>query len=231
MPYAGLAIYFLLTVWTVAAIILGLKVLIGITLFQAFVVCGLGFVVLLILQRTLGYPFISAIHWLSGKLLGIELTIDKKRLQQILETASPQPEISFPGEDNQQEETKTDHAGIWQRYLAEMSLFIAPISDKLLKISNPQQQAEIRKFKRIFKYLGIGLLSLVVITLISPARGEFLAWHLALDDATRLMVDLIGFSLMLLFLGLFLEALTSPIEALGWWAGWYSPRLVYAQES
>ena len=32
---------------------------------------------------------------------------------------------------------------------------IAPVSQKLLKTSHPQQQAEIRKFKRIFKYLGI----------------------------------------------------------------------------
>lgn len=229
LPYAGRAIYILLILWSVAALAVGLTVLLNIALLHAFIASLLGFLVLLVFQRTIGYPFIFAVHWLTEKLLGVELVIDKKHLQKIVDSGiNPEELEKDTGDETEEEKTKKE--ALWHNYLTEMSLFISPISKNFLRIGHHLEVVKIQNLKTVLEYVGLGFLGLCLILLFSPAKTWLQEGFFALDDAVRLTFDLIGFSLLLLFLGLFLEALTSPLEALGWWAGWYSPSRVYAEE-
>ncbi len=235
LPYAGETLYGLLTIWSVLAIATGLTVLTGTGFLQALSACGLGFLLLLILQRTLGYPLIFAVHWLSEKLLGFELFIDKQHLRPLLESSPnlrpiEKSQIGVAEAINSTPEN-SDSDSRWQQYFSRMSLFVAPLNQRMVSVINRHKWAEMRKFKRVLKYVCLAFLAIAVLILISPAKGPLLAWHLALDDVTRLVLDLVGFSLLLVFLALFVEAFTSPIEALGWWAGWYAAVPVFAEES
>ena len=94
-----------------------------------------------------------------------------------------------------------------------MSLFISPISKIFLRIGHHLEVVKTQNLKTFLEYVGLGFLGLCLILLFSPAKTWLQEGFFALDDAVRLTFDLIGFSLLLLFLGLFLEALTSPLEA------------------
>lgn len=73
--------------------------------------------------------------------------------------------------------------------------------------------------------IGLALFGVVFVLLLSylPAfRSDFL---LTLSDTERLIVDLLGIG----FVALIIAALLSPLEALGWWAGWYGDRVKTTQ--
>mgnify|MGYP002776987925 CR=1 FL=1 len=72
--------------------------------------------------------------------------------------------------------------------------------------------------KKVSFFLGV----LVVGTLLFPLLLHLIQWaFLALDVTTQLIVKLVAIALLA---GL-VAALLSPLEALGWWAGWYGDRV------
>lgn len=77
------------------------------------------------------------------------------------------------------------------------------------------------RLKRSAKLLGIGLIVLFCVTLFPHLHTRWLGWYTALDDGLRLVVDLIGIS----FIAFLFAVLLAPLEALGWWAGWYGDGL------
>jgi predicted Abi (CAAX) family protease len=75
------------------------------------------------------------------------------------------------------------------------------------------------------KLIGLALFGVVLVLLLSylPAfRNDFL---LTLSGTERLILDLLGIGLI----ALIIAALLSPLEALGWWAGWYGDRVKTTQ--
>ncbi|HEY9845176.1 MAG TPA: hypothetical protein V6D03_03175, partial [Candidatus Caenarcaniphilales bacterium] len=77
------------------------------------------------------------------------------------------------------------------------------------------------RLKQSTKLIGVGLLALLGATLFPHLHTRWLVWYSALDDGLRLAIDLIGMSLI----AFLFAALLAPLEALGWWAGWYGDRL------
>ncbi|NJM72182.1 MAG: CAAX protease [Scytonema sp. RU_4_4] len=71
--------------------------------------------------------------------------------------------------------------------------------------------------KRVSKFLGIIFIALLCTVLFPQLRHVWFVWYNALGSALKLTVDLLQISLIaVLFAGLLV-----PLEALGWWAGWY----------
>jgi predicted Abi (CAAX) family protease len=65
--------------------------------------------------------------------------------------------------------------------------------------------------------IGLGLLALLASVLIPALREPVLLAYLGLKKTFGFLVDLLGISLIAFIFGAFL----APLEALGWWAGWY----------
>jgi len=69
------------------------------------------------------------------------------------------------------------------------------------------------------------LLTLLILVggslLFPPVRYLIAAAFLALDVTTQLILKLVSISIV----ALLVAALLSPLEALGWWAGWYGDRV------
>lgn len=75
--------------------------------------------------------------------------------------------------------------------------------------------------KRIITFLGIVFIALLCTLLFTPLSHLWLVWYNALGGALKLSVDLLQISLIaVLFAGLLV-----PLEALGWWAGWYGDKI------
>ncbi len=69
--------------------------------------------------------------------------------------------------------------------------------------------------------LGLGALALVLVLLLPHLHPLIPALRATLSDIERLTLDLVQIGL----LALILAALLSPLESLGWWAGWYGDQV------
>lgn len=86
LPYLGVPISVLLSIWSFLAFLKGLIVTLGLSLWQAFWCAALGWAVFQISQRTIGRPIAVLGEWLENKVAGVKLVTDLKKIEQILET-------------------------------------------------------------------------------------------------------------------------------------------------
>ncbi|MGE5656931.1 MAG: hypothetical protein ACM37W_09970 [Actinomycetota bacterium] len=86
MPYFGVPIQVLLSLWTLLAFVRGFNIATGFGLWEVFGCSLLGWLVLQILQRTIGRPIATLGAWLSNTAAGINLVTDLRGLETLLET-------------------------------------------------------------------------------------------------------------------------------------------------
>ncbi|MGH8000887.1 MAG: hypothetical protein ACREPR_16035, partial [Brasilonema sp.] len=89
LPYLGVPIQVLLSIWTLLAFVMGLRVALDISVWQALWCGVLGWVVFQIVQRTIGRPVTGLGKWLSNTVAGTHLVTDIQGLEQLLQ-AGPQ---------------------------------------------------------------------------------------------------------------------------------------------
>ncbi|MBD2231738.1 CAAX protease [Phormidium tenue] len=83
-----------------------------------------------------------------------------------------------------------------------------------------------RRLTLLWIYGSLGLLALVVALSLEPLRGLMTQWY-GQSRPARWFADLIWIGAIALVVG----AMLAPLEALGWWAGWYSDDGASAQPS
>jgi hypothetical protein len=86
MPYFGVPIQVLLSLWTLLAFVLGFNTATGFGPWQAFSCSVLGWLVWQILQRTIGKPIATLGSWLSNTAAGTHLVTNLRGLENLLET-------------------------------------------------------------------------------------------------------------------------------------------------
>lgn len=89
LPYLGVPIQVLLSIWTLLAFVTGLRVALGLTVWQALWCSVLGWLVFQIVQRTIGRPVAIIGKWVSNTVAGTRLVTDIQGLEQLLR-AGPQ---------------------------------------------------------------------------------------------------------------------------------------------
>ncbi len=108
-PYFGNAIFVLLSIWTLLAVVVGVE---GITMlgrWDAFASAALGWVGLQLLQKTVGQPIASLAQWITNWAAGEDLITNRTRLAQELyaglrvsiEEAPPTPAKAAKTTDDQ----------------------------------------------------------------------------------------------------------------------------------
>lgn len=86
LPYAGVTISVLISIWTLLSSIRGLGVTLGLAIWPAFWCTALGWIVFQILQRTIGRPVTAIGQWLANQAAGVQLITNLKAWEQSLET-------------------------------------------------------------------------------------------------------------------------------------------------
>jgi hypothetical protein len=84
LPYLGLPISTLLSIWSFLAFLTGLKAALGLDLWQAFGCGVLGWAVFEGLQRTIGRPLAGLGRWLTNTTAGVNLATNLKDLEQLV---------------------------------------------------------------------------------------------------------------------------------------------------
>lgn len=96
LPYFGGGIFVLLSIWTLLAVVVGIDVVAALGRWEAFASAALGWVVLQLLQKTVGQPIASLGQWITNWAAGEELITNRTRLAQELYAGlrSHPPQIS-----------------------------------------------------------------------------------------------------------------------------------------
>jgi len=90
LPYLGVPISIVLSVWSFLAFLTGLTATLSLGDWQAFWCGALGWAVLQVLQRTIGRPVAAVGRWLADTVAGVNLVTDLKGLEQIVESGLQQ---------------------------------------------------------------------------------------------------------------------------------------------
>lgn len=85
LPYLGVPISVLLSLWTLLAFVIGFDVATGLSFWQSFGCAVLGWGVFQILQRTIGRPAAVVSRWLSNTAAGVNLVTSIQGLEQLVE--------------------------------------------------------------------------------------------------------------------------------------------------
>ncbi len=78
-----------------------------------------------------------------------------------------------------------------------------------------------KKSRKFLKLLGFGSIAFLAVVLLSKTSNWLIALYDSLSEGIKLVIDLAGIGLI----ALIFAAVLAPLEALGWWAGWYGDSL------
>ncbi|MEL6490988.1 MAG: hypothetical protein AAFQ95_13600 [Cyanobacteria bacterium J06621_3] len=84
IPYFGSAIFVILSIWTLLAVVVGLESITTLGLWEAFASAASGWVMLQLLQKTVGQPIASLGQWITNWAAGEQLITNRVRLAEEL---------------------------------------------------------------------------------------------------------------------------------------------------
>ncbi len=84
LPYLGVPISIILSIWSFLAFLVGIRATLGLDLWQGFWCGVLGWAVLQLLQRTVGRPVANIGKWIRNSVAGVPLVTDLKDLERII---------------------------------------------------------------------------------------------------------------------------------------------------
>ncbi len=91
MPFFGVPVLILLSLWSLLAVIIGIGVTLSLPLWQALLCSVLGWLVLQLLERTVGRPVVAARNWLRRSAAGSEVVTDIHGLEVLTGVTSETP--------------------------------------------------------------------------------------------------------------------------------------------
>lgn len=95
LPYFGGPISTLLQLWSLLAVLLGAMAALELAPLQAVASVVLGGLLLMTLERTVGRPILALARWVRGRVAGVQLVTDRRRLRSLID-AGPDPGLSPP---------------------------------------------------------------------------------------------------------------------------------------
>lgn len=193
IPYFGVPILTLLSLWSLLAMVVGLSVVLDTSTWQAFAAVGFGWFTLQILQNTIGQPLAECGNWLVDQVAGVQLV--------------RRPQAVF--------------AMMQQRLLSWGNSASSSSRQKQEKSSRSRHQ------QQIIGLFTLGCITFVVMLILSPVQNWWFGWSADLGSIPKLVFDLFWIG----FIGIVVAALLAPLEALGWWAGWYSDEIDDSKEN
>jgi len=238
LPYAGVPILNGLAVWHLLSMVTGVSAIAQMGATNAFAYVAFGWFTLHLLEGTIGRPIAQLGRRLTQRVAGVDLVSERSELAGVVEAGSKTRSAPLGSQSGAERSVKTSagdsatesilrsSAAIPQPFAAD----ITAQSANLAAIQIPSQENETlgvrleHRFQGINQVIRLGLillgmllLFLIVALLMRPIRLNLFTWHENLPRMVRWVFDLTWIGLVaMVFAGLL-----APLEALGWWAGWY----------
>ncbi|MBV9390056.1 MAG: hypothetical protein JOZ78_26835 [Chroococcidiopsidaceae cyanobacterium CP_BM_ER_R8_30] len=240
LPYAGVPLLNLLSVWHLLAMVAGVSAVASLSPSgvniqlggaNAFAHVAFGWFTLHLLQGTIGQPIAELGRRLMQLVAGVDLVSERSELTKLVQSGLETRLVSIgsdqavktPEGDSTSESIPRAASQPTEAATTAQSASLAPI-----QIPSPDIETvgvglahRLQGIPQVIRLglilLGMLLLFLIFALLLRPIRLSLFRWHENLPRLVRWTFDLGWIGLVaLIFAGLL-----APLEALGWWAGWY----------
>ncbi len=210
MPYLGEPIFFGLSLWGFLIILTNFAKETGLNIWQSFSCVIWGWFVLRLIQQTIGHPLAIIGERLLNGVAGVKLVRDSEELSKIVASRRLTVPTSTPS-SSQLENSKTGDKITETNVTPEQP--ISPNESPQVEetVSTDVQTVPVKKESSWFdlsKNQSLGLIGVILATILT-----------AIGLAKLAAIVAIGF---ILIVG---TAVLSPLESLGWWAGWYGDKV------
>ncbi|MGB3493172.1 MAG: hypothetical protein WBA57_10615 [Elainellaceae cyanobacterium] len=242
MPYLGVPLLSLLSVWFLLAMVVGVGAVVNVSISAAFSYVALGWIVLQVLQNTVGQPIATLGSRLASAIAGVDLVTQRRDVMNLVGDRLADASATWANEFRERvtEIRQLYREGIHPPSLSGVSDSSAPASDSSVPASDssvpaadsqepslaslsqrsaatPSKQVWETTLKTMVGLLGIVILTVVVVVFLRPVREWLFAWHNQLPRLFQLMFNLAWIGIV----GVAVAGVLAPLETLGWWAGWY----------
>jgi len=247
LPYLGVPILRLLSIWNLLAMVVGFGAVANIGVGFAFGYVAFGWFVKEMLENTIGQPISQLGKAIADRAAGVTLVQDRRELAESLrsrfsaapsplipasQTTAASPAIVSASQPFQTEPDLTrSHSPTPQPVPPASTQLSAPLSSATVhsraghEDSLARLKFQVSSIPQPIKLLVsllilIGLFGLVA-TLLEPIRNGIFGWYETQPRFTRFIFDLAWIGVVaLIFAGLL-----APFETLGWWAGWFGDQV------
>jgi predicted Abi (CAAX) family protease len=218
LPYFGVPLLRVLSVWHLLAMVAGFAAIAGTGLGRAFGYVVFGWLVLELLQRTIGQPIANLGQWLANRVAGVALTTSKPELLALFRDRVA--DISTTWQEELSERIAEFRQGNLIGAIAGDPTAGQGISEWVNSkgLVKARQAKKIKTVKTILGLLAMALFAFAVVVLLGPVREWWFGSYNNLPYLLRLTLDL----LWILAIAIVVAGLLAPLETLGWWAGWYN---------
>jgi predicted Abi (CAAX) family protease len=243
LPYAGVPILNVLSVWHLLAMVVGFSAITPvINLTWAFVHVALGWFTLNILEGTIGQPIAQLGQQIAQRVAGVELVSQRsglsEKVQSRLDGQLPanrsvnQSNSSLGFSTNALDTAPVSSA---EGQIAPLETQVAATTAYSTSFATVETSSSVaaedlgvrltHRFQNVPQLIRLGLMLLAMIVLfcltvwlLQPIRDSLFIWHENLPRLAQRTVDLIWIGVVaIVFAGLL-----APLETLGWWAGWFN---------
>ena len=238
LPYVGVPILNGLSVWHLLSMVAGVSAIAQVGATNAFAHVAFGWFTLHSLEGTIGQPIAQLGRRLTQSVAGVDLVNKRSELADVVQAGSKTRSaplrsdmgrsVKVSAGDAATESILRSDAAIPQPFEADIADTPTPSASAALQI--PSQDTETigvrleHRFQGLHQVIRLGLillgmllLFLIVALLMRPIRLTLFTWHENLPRVVRWFFDLTWIGVVaMVFAGLL-----APLEALGWWAGWY----------
>ncbi|MBW4464183.1 MAG: CAAX protease [Pegethrix bostrychoides GSE-TBD4-15B] len=198
LPYLGVPLLNLLSIWRLLAAVVGFGAVADISVTAASGYLMVGWLVLQLLENTIGQPIASLGKALAERVAGVELADHRSELA---ERVKAEMGVTSP--------------------LTSSTPPASPLAPPR-SAPRPSAQASARSVRRqqiqlLVRLLGMLVLFVTIALLLRPVRANLFAWSESLPRPFGLVLSLVWLAI----LALVFAGILAPLETMGWWAGWY----------
>lgn len=230
LPYLGIPVLSILSVWHLLAMVVGFSAIAEISVGTAFGYVVVGWLMLQLLQHTVGQPIANLGRWVANTVAGVDLATRRQDLLELIRTGLNQPSSPFMTPSarvapNAQRLIQTARQRVGQAVnilqAESTGRSTEAVSETITAAASVVQKVAPTKQQRLMLFLslaGMGLFGYMVAILLEPVRNAVFGWHDRLPQPFQLIFDLVWIGIV----ALAFAGLLAPLETLGWWAGWYN---------
>ncbi|MGF1517073.1 MAG: CAAX protease [Nodosilinea sp.] len=214
LPYLGVPILNVLSVWHLLAMVVGFGAIANLGMGNAFGYVALGWILLQVLQTTVGRPVASLGKRIANRAAGVDLVTNRRDLADSYRDR-------LAGTPTRWQEEFTQSISAFDRgdvVAAPPTMAMAGAGGSAIAV-DPGPNAE-RLWPNLKPLLGLAamaVLTVVVLALLRPIRDWWFSWVGSLPSLVQLVLNFVWIGLV----ALVVAGLLAPLETLGWWAGWY----------
>ncbi|HSM82303.1 MAG TPA: CAAX protease [Nodosilinea sp.] len=226
LPYLGVPILNLLSVWHLLALVVGFGAIAGLGISNAFSYVALGWILLQVLQNTVGRPIANLGKQIANRAAGVDLVTNRGDLAEVVQDTLTETSSRWH-EEFTQRIAAFNQGDVLAAVTGEPSAFTlapegpalgsSPGSAPLAASAGPKAERPGIGFKAMLGLVAMAVLTVVVLALLRPIREWWFGWLGGLPTLAQLLLNFLWIGVV----ALVVAGLLAPLETLGWWAGWY----------